>query len=446
MSLKKIWIETYGCQMNKAESRALQILLDRKGWILAENETNADIVLLNTCSVRNKAEERIWGRIGHFRHLKKTGNFKLIITGCMAERLKQRFIKETPDIDIVVGNFQKQNLVEICEKAINERLNGKKHPQIYADNGEYSFYSLHEKTDFKAFVPIMHGCNNYCSYCIVPYVRGREISRPPEEILSEISFLEERNVKEITLLGQNVNSYIFTNNCFPVDFSGILEEIITSIKKIKWIRFLTSHPKDFPEKLIAIISGSPYLCHHIHLPVQHGSDSILKKMNRGYTISHYLHLIENIKKRISDIAITTDILIGFPGETESDFYATYNFMKEIEFDDAFMYRYSVREGTKASLFPDDIPERVKLDRLGQIIELQQGISKKKKLKKIGKTLNVLVEKVSKKKKGELLGRTEYDDMVIFPGSSDKIGSFCRVTLTSLQGNTLKGEEILCPGD
>jgi tRNA-2-methylthio-N6-dimethylallyladenosine synthase len=431
MGLKRIWIETYGCQMNKAESGAFNILFNNAGWVCAENETDADIVLLNTCSVRNKAEQRIWGRIGHFRYLKKTNHFKLVITGCMAERLKEKFINRAPDIDIIIGNFQKQKLVEICEKS---------------DKGEYSFHSLHEKKDFKAFIPVMHGCNNYCTYCIVPYVRGPEISRPPGEILSEIDFLDKQNVKEITLLGQNVNSYYFSHNSTPVDFTGILEKVIAGIKNIRWIRFLTSHPKDFPQKLIKIISETPFLCNHIHLPVQHGSDSILKRMNRGYTASQYLNLVETIKKRISNIAITTDILIGFPGETNTDFLTTLDFMREIEFDDAFMYRYSVREGTKAACFADDVPEKVKLERLAQVIELQQEISRKKKLKKIGKVVDVLAEKSSKKKKGELLGRTEYDEMIVFPGSENSIGSFHRVKLQSLKGNTLKGEEILCPGD
>lgn len=444
MSLKKIWIETYGCQMNKAESSAFHILFDKAGWIAADNETDADIVLLNTCSVRKKAEERIWGRIGHFRYLKKTNRFKLIITGCMAERLKERFIKEAPDIDIIIGNFQKQRLIEICEESLLNH-NGK-NSRIYTDKGEYSFNSIHEKRDFKVFVPIMHGCNNYCSYCIVPYVRGREVSRDPGEILSEINRLDEQNVKEITLLGQNVTSYSVFHHSKVTDFTGILEKITGCVKNIRWIRFLTSHPKDFPQKLITIISESPFLCNHIHLPVQHGSDSILKRMNRGYTAIQYRHLVENIKKRISDIAITTDILIGFPGETESDFYETLDLMKEIEFDDAFMYRYSAREGTKAALLNDDVPEKIKLERLAQVIELQQEISRKRRLKKIGKVTDVLVEKISKKKKGELLGRTEYDEMVVFPGSADKIGSFCRIKLESLKGNTLKGKEILCPGD
>lgn len=446
MGLKKIWIETYGCQMNKAESKAFQLLFNKAGWIIADKETDADIVLLNTCSVRNKAEERIWGRIGHFRFLKKTNTFKLIITGCMAERLKEKLKKNNTCVDIVIGNFQKHDLVSICENAISAHYLHNHHKNIFVDKGIYTFHSLHEQNGFKAFVPIMHGCNNYCSYCIVPYVRGPEISRSPAEILSEISRMEKQNTKEITLLGQNVNSYQYTHNSIPVDFSGILTLILNNIHNIKWIRFLTSHPKDFSDKLIEIISGNSFLCNHIHLPVQHGSDHILKKMNRGYTVSYYMSLVKRIKKRIPDIALTSDILIGFPGETGDDFIATLNLMKEIEFEEAFMYRYSNREGTLASTFEDKVPEKLKLERLSRVIELQQNISRKKKKKKIHRTVDVLVEDVSKKEKGELLGRTEYDEMVVFPGNAMKIGTFSKIKLESLQGNTYKGKEILCPGN
>jgi len=447
MGLKKVWIETYGCQMNKAESKAFQILFETSGWIISEKETDADIILLITCSVRNKAEERIWGRIGHFRHLKKNHNFKLIITGCMAERLKERIITRAKEVDIVIGNFQKHRLVEICDNSLKKKepqtIN---HTAVYANKDRYSFYSLHGKKHFKAFVPIMHGCNNYCSYCIVPYVRGPEISRPPLEILEEISRLDKNNIKEITLLGQNVNSYSYSYNSANIDFTEICEKIIKSVNKIKWIRFLTSHPKDFPQKLISVIAENPSLCNHIHLPVQHGSDHILKKMNRGYRLYDYMKLVEFIKKKINDIALTTDILIGFPGETEKDFQATLTLMNEIEFDDAFIYRFSRREGTKAASFCDTVPEELKLDRLSQIIDLQRKISKKKKENKIGKITDVLIESISKKEKKELLGRTEHDEMVVFSGNPDKIGSFTRVRLVSLCGNTFKGKDLLCPGN
>ena len=387
----------------------------------------------------------------------------------MAERLKEKLQENAPDVDIVIGNFQKDQLVAICNKAvlsasgiketkvepdfkhnhnksfqsdINEFENRQNFRNLYTGKGSYSFYSLHENNDFKAFVPIMHGCNNYCSYCIVPYVRGPEISRPPSEILKELSRLERQHVKEITLLGQNVNSYNYQN----IDFTGILRMILYKVQNIKWIRFLTSHPKDFPYKLIKVISESPLLCNHIHLPIQHGSDRILKKMNRGYTAAGYMNLVESIKKRISDVAITSDILIGFPGETEEDFRVTLNIMREIEFDDAFMYRYSVREGTKASTFKDDVPESIKLKRLAKVIELQHEISRNKRKKKINRVVNVLVERVSKKEEDELLGRTEYDEMVVFPGDTSKINTFVQVKLESLQGNTFKGRKIKCHGD
>jgi tRNA-2-methylthio-N6-dimethylallyladenosine synthase len=272
-------------------------------------------------------------------------------------------------------------------------------------------------------------------------VRGREVSRDPYEILDEISRLEEKNVKEITLLGQNVNSYEYSLNNKIIDFPELLLFLIDNIKKIKWIRFLTSHPKDLSHKLIEVIKSSTLLCKHIHLPVQHGSNAVLKAMKRKYTREKYLSMIEQLKNRISDVSITTDILIGFPGESHEDFVDTVELLKEVRFNDAFTYRYNPREGTEAYNFEDNVPEEVKLERLSEIIELQRSISSEIKSRKIGKTVPVLVESISKKNRDELLCRTERDEMVVFPGSVKSIGDIIDIELVSLSGNTFIGKEV-----
>jgi len=437
LPLNKYWIETYGCQMNKAESEALENQLKRAGWQPALVQTNAELIILNTCSVRKTAENRIWGRIGFFKHQKLTRNIKLAIIGCMSERLKENLIKENDAVDIVVGNFEKHKFIE----AVKSAFKGQKRVS-FTKTIEYKFNSFHSAgNSFKSFIPIMHGCNNFCSYCIVPYVRGREVSRDPYEILDEISRLEEKNVKEITLLGQNVNSYEYSLNNKIIDFPKLLLFLIDNIKKIKWIRFLTSHPKDLSHKLIEVIKSSTLLCKHIHLPVQHGSNAVLKAMKRKYTREKYLSMIEQLKNRISDVSITTDILIGFPGESHEDFVDTVELLKEVRFNDAFTYRYNPREGTEAYNFEDNVPEEVKLERLSEIIELQRSISSEIKSRKIGKTVPVLVESISKKNRDELLCRTERDEMVVFPGSVKSIGDIIDIELVSLSGNTFIGKEV-----
>lgn len=433
---KKYWLETYGCQMNKAESDALEIQLKNNGWQPAKNHENASLVILNTCSVRKTAENRIWGRIGFYKNLKLKKNIKLAVTGCMSERLKDELTELNP-VDIVIGNFNKKYFLEAVENSFNNI--GK---TSFIEENEYEFDHFHSNgNNFKSFVPIMHGCNNFCSYCIVPYVRGHEVSRSPYEIIEEIERLEDYNVKEITLLGQNVNSYRYNLNNKMIDFPELLLFILKKIKAIKWIRFLTSHPKDLSDKLIDVIQGDNKICRHIHLPVQHGSDKILYLMKRKYKRKDYISLINSIKNRISDISITTDILIGFPGETESDYNDTINLMKEIRFNDAFTYKYNPREGTEAYNFDDDVPEELKLKRLSEIIELQREISSEIKQEKIGSIVPVLAESVSKKNHQELLGRTEKDEMAVFPGNPDIIGSMADIELVSLAGNTFIGKEI-----
>ncbi len=454
--MKKYWIETYGCQMNKAESESLELDLTERSWVCAREPGEADLVILNTCSVRKTAEDRIWGRLGGYKPKKQEKPFKLVLMGCMSERLKEEILNEAPHINILVGNFQKHRLLDFIEDSRAEIPSHGRKAQEAATrpgrstpcvsltaHGEYRFSDLHYNTGGpRAFVPIMHGCNNYCSYCIVPYVRGPEVSRNPKKIMAEISRLDKAYVREITLLGQNVNSYNYScNGTEALTFPALLKLIVNNLKRIEWVRFITSHPKDFSEELIRVISEHKAICRHIHLPVQHGSDRILKLMRRGYTRGQYLNLIERIKNCIGGVSITTDILIGFPGENREDFRLTLKLMEEVGFDDAFTYRYNPRKGTRAYQLEDSVTDSEKRERLIRVIELQRRISKKKKMNKIGSRCRVLVEGFSKKSREEMLARTEYDEMVVFPGKKEKIGHYIRVELTSLKGNTFAGKEV-----
>ncbi len=436
--MSRYWIETYGCQMNKAESAALEREMTEAGWMPAAGAEDADLVILNTCSVRETAEERIWGRIGRYKSLKKKHRFTLVVMGCMAERLKEDIRTEAPAVDLVVGTFQKESFLRRLQTARSEIASAR-----LDETGGYKFSARHAmEGDYKAFVPIMHGCDNFCSYCIVPYVRGREVSRDPEMIFAELEELFSRGVREITLLGQNVNSYKYSSGGSVLDFPGLLRALLHRFPDVPWIRFLTSHPKDFSDRLIETMAGNRALCRHIHLPVQHGSDSILAAMNRKYTREDYIRLVGRIRSAVPDVSLGTDILIGFPGETETDFRLTLELMKEVRFDDAFTYYYNPRKGTKAYDMPDTVPEDLKLERLAAIIDLQREITRDRKKERLGNGAVVLVEGVSKKKDGELLARTERDEMVVFPGPRDLIGNFAEVRLAELRGNTFVGERVV----
>jgi tRNA-2-methylthio-N6-dimethylallyladenosine synthase len=422
--------------MNKAESESLMLALAEDGWSAGDSEEEADLVILNTCSVRETAEERIRGRLGFYRHAKRTRPFTLVLTGCMAERLKERITEEFPEVDAVVGTFQKRDIVSAIR-----RVESRDTPVVLADERKYSFAKAHSSTGVKAFVPIMHGCDNFCAYCIVPYVRGPEVSRHPLEILGEIRMLAERGVREITLLGQNVNSYRHDSGNAHLSFPGLLRLIQEEGGSIRWIRFLTSHPKDLSDELLDVMAGSSRFCRHVHLPLQSGSTRILGAMRRGYTAERYLALVETIRRVLSGASITTDILIGFPGETEEDFKDTLGLMERVGFDDAFTYHYNPREGTPAFRMPGTVPDEVKQERLAAVIEAQRAISEKKARARVGQEVEVLVEGISRKSSGELLARTEWDSMVVFPGPRARVGGFARVRLTELSGNTFRAVRV-----
>lgn len=470
------FFETYGCQMNIAESAAVEQLLIARGWTKASDAQFADMVIINTCSVRASAESRIIGRLGYFTGLKavrekrphaKTRKMEaaaeyvkngpipltLVVMGCMAQRLLDSLKKDWPAIDYVVGTFAKNkfgDIISAAEKSSQAQeaaAFGAAQDASLDEKPVYNFASLSlEPGAFSSFVPIMNGCNNFCAYCIVPYVRGREVSRPLTEIFEEIKVLGGYGVKEITLLGQNVNSYLCEDAEFGrVDFPRLLELICRKIEEtgspIKWIRFDSSHPKDLSDRLIEVMAREEKVCRHIHLPVQHGSTKILQKMNRKYSREQYLELVQKIRAAVPDISLTTDIMIGFPGETEEDFEAAYSLMKEVKYEDAFMYYYNPREGTPAAKWPDQIPLETKKERLQKIIDLQLVITQAEMEKQVGKTITVLADKTTLENPNELLGKTERDERVAFAADKSLIGSFVRVKLTSLNGHTFKGELV-----
>ena len=416
--------------MNFAESAALENALKERGWQPSENPEEAHAIVLNTCSVRKSAEERVWGRLGFFKSTLRGKSVSLVLSGCLVDHYGEEIRRRFPFVDCVAGNAEKSRLPEILDQLTENRGEiDLERSSVFAFGGNHFVPG-----SFKAFVPIMHGCNNFCTYCIVPYVRGREISRNPEEIINEINELTEKGVMEITLLGQNVNSYASNKR----SFAWLLKEIC-SLSSVKWLRFVSSHPKDLSDEIIDTMAEFPQICKSLHLPVQHGANNILSAMNRCYTKEYYLSLVSRIRRQMPEIALSTDLLVGFPGETEADLEETLQLIREVGFEDAFTYFFNPRTGTKAAEMKGQLSEEVKKERLGRVIELQREISVREKTKRLGKTVTVLAEEVSKKNGFEILGRTEQNSMVVFPGKSGIIGSFVRVKLLSLSGTTYRGQ-------
>jgi tRNA-2-methylthio-N6-dimethylallyladenosine synthase len=425
----RYWLETYGCQMNTAESHALESALQAAGLQPAASAEEADCAILNTCSVRKTAENRIWGRIGFFQHLKESRPLTLVVTGCMAERLGDEFFAEAPAVDHVMGTNDKQRIAALLSGGSDER------------DSAYTFTeSYYKPGDVKSYVPIMNGCNNFCTYCIVPYVRGREVSRSPQSIYEEIARLEEVGVREITLLGQNVNSYDYTYHGHRMRYPELLSEIASRVSSIKWIRFESPHPKDFSQELISVIASTPTVAKHIHVPMQSGSTHVLNMMNRRYSREQYLTLIDDLRSAIPNITFTTDVMVGFPGETEQDFRDSLSAMEQVQFLEAFMYYFNPREGTKAVDLPDQIPSEVRMDRLAELISLQRSITKNLKQQRCHGKHKVLIEQISRKNAEEFLARNEHDEMIVFPISESlAIGDMVTVELTGLRGNTYSAQ-------
>lgn len=438
--MKSVYIETYGCQMNLSDTEIVQSVLVNSGYEITENIDSADIVLLNTCSVRENAERKIFERLKVIKKKYKQNNkdLKVGIIGCMAERMKEKIAEKNDIVSIIVGPDEYRKLPEILQ--INEP--GIKAVAVNLSNFEtYDDILPARQSKLSAFISIMRGCNNYCSYCVVPYTRGQERSRSAESIFYEFKLLIEKGYKEVTLLGQNVNSYF--DKISQYDFPDLLMNCSRLADGIR-IRFITSHPKDLSSKLIDVIAKNDNICNHIHLPVQSGSDRILKLMNRKYSSNKYLELIQLLREKIPNIAITTDIITGFPTETIDDHNNTLELLQNVKFDGAFMFKYSPREGTKAFKYLDDVPEYEKIRRLNEIIALQQNISNEINQKEIGKIYPVLVEGKSKRSSNEWKGRTDTNKTVIFPDNKKLNiieGDILEILITYATSASLKGKII-----
>ncbi len=446
LKLKQVYIETYGCQMNVSDSEVVISVLESDGYSLCTKLSDASLILINTCSIRENAEQKIWSRLEYLRTLKrKDRDLYVGVLGCMAERLKERLL-ENGVVDLVAGPDSYRDLPVLLAalsgggKQINTLLSQE---ETYADISPVRM----DKNGVSAFISIMRGCNNYCSYCVVPYVRGRERSRSPQSIVKEAKEVFEMGYKEITLLGQNVNSYLWKgdNKEEPyesdIDFSKLLE-MVASVSPLLRVRFSTSHPKDMDDSVLHSMVKYRNICRHIHLPVQSGSDNMLKKMNRKYTREEYLSRIEKIRKLLPECSISTDIIAGFSGETDEDHQNTLSIMEEVGYYMAFMFQYSVRPDTVASTsFEDDVPAEIKNSRLNEIITLQNRLSLQSNLADIGKEFEVLIEGYSRRSKLELSGRTSQNKMCVFPAREYKVGDYVKVKIVSCTSATLRGELI-----
>lgn len=437
---KKLFIETYGCQMNVADSEVLASIMEMDGFELTENIGEANAVFVNTCSVRDNAEQKVIHRLQQLNAMKKKNKGMIVgVIGCMAERVKDELITDHK-VDVVVGPDAYLdipnliNSVEQGEKAINVELSK---TETYKD-----VLPTRIGKSISGFVSIMRGCDKFCTYCIVPYTRGRERSREVESILNEIRDLATKNYKEVTLLGQTVNSYKYTaEDGTVVDFPKLLSLIAEMVPNMR-IRFTSPHPKDMTDETIEVMAKYPNICRFIHLPVQSGSNNVLKAMNRKYTREWFLDRVQTMRRLIPDVAIGTDIFSGFSGETEEDHQQSLDLMREARFDLAFMFKYSERPGTVAAKrLPDDVPEEVKIRRLNEIIALQSEIAKESNHNDIGKVYEVLVEGFSKRSKEQMSGRTSQNKMVVFPREGRHIGEFIKVKIMTSTSATLIGEVV-----
>lgn len=437
---KKFHIITFGCQMNEHDSEVLAGMLEKMGYEEIDDRKKADLVILNTCSVRENADKRFFGTLGQFKKIKENNkDFTICICGCMMQqqhiidRLKEKY----PWVDVVFGTHNIHRFPELIENTIEQK---KRIMEVWEDSDVIE-HDLPVKRLFKhkALVNIMYGCNNFCTYCIVPYTRGREQSRKPEDIIKEIKDLSADGVKEVMLLGQNVNSYKgISENEEICNFANIITKV-AEISGIERIRFMTSHPKDLSDELIEVFRSCPKLCKNIHLPVQSGSTEVLRSMNRRYDREKYLALVNKLRSAVNDITISTDIIVGFPGETEEQFQETLDLVREVRFDSAFTFLYSIRTGTPAADYKNQIPEEVKHERFNRLVTLINSISAEKNKMYEGRIEEVLVDGVSKKNENMLSGRTDGFKLVNFAGNNDLIGKFVRTKIIEGKTFSLEGE-------
>jgi len=438
---KKLYIETYGCQMNLSDSEVVAAILSKEGYGITENIKEADVIFVNTCSIRDHAERRVRNRIQEFKHLKDLNpDLRIGVLGCMAERLKETILKEENFVDIVVGPDAYRDIPRLIEETKDGRQIANtilSLEETYADINPVRL----DKNGISAFISIMRGCDNYCAYCVVPYTRGHERSRDPKSILREAEDLLTKGYKEITLLGQNVNSFDWEENGENINFA-ILLKMVAEVSPELRIRFSTSHPKDISDELIETIAATPNICNSIHLPVQSGSSSCLKRMKRSYTREWYINRIDKIKALIPDCGLSTDIIAGFCGETEDEHKETLSVMEYVAYDYAFMFKYSERPDTyAANRLADDIDEKTKGRRLQEIIKLQQELGYKSNLQDVGKIFRVLVDNVSKRSELQMAGRNDQNKVIVFDRKGSKLGDYVNVKCTSCTAATLKGNIV-----
>ncbi len=427
---KHVYITTFGCQMNVHDSEKMAGILEQEGYSLRDNPKDADLIIFNTCSIRQKAEQKFYSELGRIKSLKKRRpDLKIAVAGCIAQQQGRAILKKVPHVDYVFGP---QNI-----HMLSDMLRTNKDVVAVDDNPEIAELDLpvSRKEGVRAWVSIMYGCNNFCSYCIVPYTRGRERSRPSENIYREVAGLASNGFKEVTLLGQNVNSYRS-----DVDFSGLLKKI-NSIEGIDRIRFVTSHPHDLSDDLIISMKELDRVCEHIHLPLQSGSSRILELMNRGYTYEDYRRKVERLKDAIPHISITTDIIAGFHGETDNDYMATINAVNDIEFDGIFAFKFSPRPGTRAANMEGQLSDEIKSERLSEILEIQDKISFMKNEALRGSVQEILVEGVSETDKGKLTGRTRTNKIVNFRGTDVHVGQMLYVEIVEARRHSLEGRPV-----
>ena len=441
LSEKRVYIETYGCQMNVADSAVVASIMQMDGYHLTEDPELADAVLINTCSVRDNAEQKVLNRIEYYHSIRKKRKRSLTIgvLGCMAERAKGELI-EKHHVDLVVGPDSYLDLpnlvgaVERGEKAINVELSTS---ETYKDVMPLKMSGVH----ISGFVSIMRGCNNFCSYCIVPYTRGRERSRELESIIREVTDLASKGYREVTLLGQNVNSYRFVDGDRVYDFADLLEAVALAVPGMR-IRFTSPHPKDMDDKAIRTMAKYPNICKHIHLPAQSGNNRILKLMKRNYTREWYLERVAAIRAVMPDCAITSDLFCGFHDESEEDFQETLSLMREVGYEASFMFKYSERPGTYAAKYlEDNVPEEVKIRRLQEMIDLQSQLSLESNLRDVGRVVEVLIEGFSKRSREQLFGRTQQNKVVVFDKQGYRIGQYVQVLVESATAATLLGKPV-----
>lgn len=428
--IRTFHISTYGCQMNLADSSTLTAAMKNRGYRWVDDEQDADLVILNTCSVREKAEQRVMGRLGEISRFKlRKPHMKIAVVGCMAQRMGKDILQQAPHVDYVLGTDRVFELPDVIEKR-----EGTSSVMTAFGHENIDVITPVKETPYSGFVTIARGCDNHCSYCIVPYVRGSERAHASDFIIDSVRKLVNEGVVEITLLGQNVNSY----SCDGADFPDLLSRVAGETD-IRRIRFMTSHPKDLSEKLVDLMAEQPKIMPHVHLPLQAGSNRILERMGRVYTVEHYFNIVQYIRKKLEYVCLTTDLIVGFPGETEQEFEATLDAVRQVKFDSAFMFRYSVRPGTDAARLDDDVPEEEKIRRLNKLINTQQEISRLQNQRELNQVRFSLVEGTSRRDPGIMRARTEGNKTVLFKSDNVAVGGVVPVRITEADAFTLHGQ-------